>query len=120
VTPPNPSLAPEVETCAFSIAREALFNARKHAAPRHVMVTLECRHELVTVTVTDDGRGMSPEIAEEQGTLASRVGHGLRNMRERAAAIGGSLRVVTTPGEGTCVNAELPFQPRRILPLRDA
>jgi signal transduction histidine kinase len=120
VTPPNPSLAPEVETCAFSIAREALFNARKHAAPRHVMVTLECRHELVTVTVTDDGCGMSPEIAEEQGTLASRVGHGLRNMRERAAAIGGSLRVVTTPGEGTCVNAELPFQPRRILPLRDA
>jgi signal transduction histidine kinase len=120
VTPPNPSLAPEVETSAFYIAREALFNARKHAAPRHVMVTLECRHEIVTVTVTDDGRGMSPEIADEQGMLLSLVGHGLRNMRERAAAIGGTLRVVTTPGEGTCVNAELPFQPRRIRPLREA
>jgi two-component system, NarL family, sensor histidine kinase DesK len=61
--------------------------------------------------VTDDGRGTSEE------RLTAAEGHGVRNMRERAEAIGGTLRVVTTPGEGTCVNAELPFQPRRILPL---
>jgi signal transduction histidine kinase len=114
VTPPNPNLAREVETAAFYIAREALFNARKHAASQHVMVTLECRHEIVTVTVTDDGRGVSDD------RLAAAEGHGLRNMRERAEAIGGMLRVVTTPGEGTCVNAELPFQPRRIRPLAEA
>jgi signal transduction histidine kinase len=120
VTPPDPSMAPEVETAAFYIAREALFNARKHAAPRHVMVTLECRHEIVTVTVTDDGHGMSPETGAEQVTGTAPAGHGLRNMRERAEAIGGKLRMVTTSGEGTCVNAELPFQPRRILPFREA
>ena len=105
VQPPGSRLSRETENAAFYIAREALFNARKHAQARRVVLELRCRHDSVTVTISDDGRGFDAE-AGGGGELS---GHrGLRTMRERAESVGGRLRCTSASGSGTCIIAELP------------
>jgi signal transduction histidine kinase len=56
----------------------------------------------VRLSVADDGRGFDPAGARIQRTL------GLVGMRERLAALGGELRVVSAPGAGTVVTALIP------------
>jgi signal transduction histidine kinase len=52
--------------------------------------------------IDDDGSGFDPETAGGRG-------NGLRNLRERAAAIGGDLSIVSSTGEGTTVRVLLPL-----------
>jgi signal transduction histidine kinase len=59
---------------------------------------------LVRLEVADDGAGF--DLA---GTLRATRRLGLRSMRERAAALGGSLHIDTAPGRGTTVVAEVPL-----------
>jgi signal transduction histidine kinase len=116
VSPAAAHLSPEVETAAFYIAREALFNARKHAAPQQVVVSLECRHDRVNVRVTDDGHGFylpGEGRAAAPDVCTSGLHRGLQTMRERAESVGGSLRVVSAPGRGTRVIARLPVDAGR-------
>jgi signal transduction histidine kinase len=54
------------------------------------------------VRIRDDGRGFDVDGAREKPGA-----YGLRTMNERAAAVGGGLRVVSAPGEGTLVEVEL-------------
>lgn len=77
------------------IAQEAMQNAAKHARARVVEVALSRRDERLTLTVTDDGVGFSPE--QQEG------GVGLRLMRQRAASIGAELTVSSRAGRGTRV-----------------
>lgn len=110
VTPPGLQLAPETETAAYYIAREALFNARRHADPRRVVVSLEYRHDTVRMTVSDDGRGFHQDNGDlpPRATSAPESHQGLRTMRERAAAVGGTVQVCSAPGAGTTVIAAFP------------
>jgi len=81
----------------FAIVREALWNAFVHAQPQAVTVRLCFGSEALSVTVSDDGRGIPAEVLIEGG----RAGHwGIRGMRERAAGIG-TLAVASAPGQGT-------------------
>jgi two-component system NarL family sensor kinase len=99
----TPHALPEVvNTVLFRVAQEALTNAAKHAAARHLALTLEFPSEGgVAMRVLDDGRGFDTEAAQaDPGT-----GIGLRNMRERLASIGGRLDVQSRPGHGTQVEA---------------
>jgi signal transduction histidine kinase len=86
------------------IVQEALTNARRHARAQHVWV--RCRRDVdsVILEVEDDGCGFVPEDA--QG------GYGLRTMQERAASIGGRLRISSRPGGGTRVRLKLPVRSR--------
>jgi signal transduction histidine kinase len=86
-------LAPDV----LAVLGEALSNATRHAHASAVQVVVSAGEEIV-VQVSDDGTGI------EQGVLES----GLRNMRERAHKLGGSLEVLSTPGEGTTVRWVVP------------
>jgi len=96
----------EVQMQLFRIIQEALSNARKHAEARSVQISFEKRDHLMSVTIKDNGRGFEPQAAMKKGD-----GHfGLRFMHERAKQIGGSLRVESTPGKGTCVIVELPME----------
>lgn len=89
---------------AFYIAADALANIARHARARHAKVTLT-RGEVATVLeVQDDGVGFAAEESVK--------GHGLRNMRERAFAIGAQLRVDAAPGSGTRIRLELPTRGR--------
>jgi signal transduction histidine kinase len=90
------------------IASEAVSNALRHAHPAHVVITLTEDEAQWTVTVRDDGRGMTlmPELYAQQG-------YGLNNMRERARAIGGQFQITSKPGDGTHIVVVLPRNRQR-------
>lgn len=89
----------------YRAAREAVRNAREHAAPSLVRVAVTASRELVTLTVSDDGRGSS-----DVDRAASRAdGHlGLQLLRDLVAQAGGTLALDSRPGHGTTMHLELP------------
>jgi PAS domain S-box-containing protein len=91
-------LAPEVETALYRIAQEALTNVAKHSRARRVEVILERRPDCVLLIVEDDGVGFSDTDGDKE-----RRGYGLVGMQERAALVGASLQIESTPGKGTTV-----------------
>lgn len=90
-------LAPDVETTLYRIAQEALNNAAKYSRARTVEVLLERRADSVLLIVEDDGVGFDAD-GEARGH-----GFGLVGMQERAALVGGSLEIESSPGKGTTV-----------------
>jgi signal transduction histidine kinase len=92
----------DVEVTLLRAAQEAIANARRHGAASHITVTLTYYPDEVSLDVTDDGCGFDPSEALKRGGL------GLIGMRERAEALGGSLAIESTPGEGTAVAVTLP------------
>jgi signal transduction histidine kinase len=95
-------LPPEAETTVYRVVQEALTNLGRHAAATTCSVVLvrgPASH--VRVVVEDDGVGFDPAATPERGL-------GLRGMAERAALVGGNVRVMSTPGEGTVVVLEVP------------
>lgn len=84
------------------VAREALANVGRHAAAATCRLSLRAESGQAVLRIEDDGRGFVPEAA--RGT-----GWGLRNLEERAAALGGTLEVTSVPGEGTTVTLLLPL-----------
>jgi hypothetical protein len=92
-------LAPDEQIEVFRIVQEGLANARKHAGARRAEVRIEERVGERYVSVVDDGDGFDEaEIA---------AGQGLKNMRARAASIGGGFRLVSAPGRGTALEVVL-------------
>ena len=89
-----------VEVATYRIVSEAVTNAVKHAAARHVAVQVDVPGPCVIVEVCDDGRGSATPREE---------GVGLVSMRERAVELGGTVLVDSPPGRGTRVRAELPI-----------
>jgi signal transduction histidine kinase len=87
-----------LETAAYFVASEALANAAKHAQASHVVLRAARRNGSLVVSVDDDGVG---------GAIPSE-GSGLAGMTDRIAALGGHVTVVSPPGRGTVVTAELP------------
>ena len=88
----------DVEYAAFMVAREALINALNHASARHIGLQLGGNAGGLVLHVEDDGIGMAA------GARVGRPGHlGLIGMRERALAIGASLRIDGAIGRGTIV-----------------
>jgi signal transduction histidine kinase len=79
------------------VAQEAIHNVKKHAGAKHLFVQLEYGPAQVALEVRDDGQGFSSEPAAPEGH------YGLTGMRERAAAIGGTLDIASEPGIGTTV-----------------
>ena len=90
-----------VELAAYRIVQEALTNARRHAPGAAVDVELRYEQDALRLRIRDNGPG--PDQATEPA-----AGHGLLGMRERALAVGGSLRTGAAPGGGFCVEALLP------------
>jgi signal transduction histidine kinase len=92
------------DLAAYRIIQEALTNAIRHAGPATAEVSLSYGEPGLRIEVTDTGRGSPPTPAGE-GT-----GHGLRGMRERAAAAGGTVEIGPRPSGGFRVLALLPLQ----------
>lgn len=102
--PPLPRLSPSLEITLLRIAQEALFNIVKHAHASQVTLFLRQAGGQITLTVQDNGIGIqSLQEADRSGS------RGLKIMRERAEAFGGTLRVTSTPGQGTKIEAVIPF-----------
>jgi len=84
------------------ITREALSNVRRHASARSCRVTLRRVDSTAELEVADDGRGF--DLATQDGK-----GHGLPNIRERVAALGGEAQIQSSPGSGTVLRIRIPL-----------
>ena len=111
------TLDPGVELAAFRIIQEALTNSRRHAPGAAVDVELHYTPRELRVSVRDNGPG--PPIAPPQDGWQP-PSHGLLGMRERAAAVGGSLRTGRDTSGGFIVEASLPAIEATALPPSDA
>lgn len=108
------SLNTETEQEILRIAQEAIQNIKRHAEASHLTVVMEYGERTLTVRVTDDGRGFTPNTASTGPPMKGQKamlgdngnsGHfGLTGMRERAALIQAELTVTSSPGEGTTVS----------------
>jgi signal transduction histidine kinase len=97
----TPTPLPEpVDAAAFRIVQESLTNVLRHAGPTRATVSIVYSPQYVEVDVRDNGIG--DRAADDGG------GHGIAGMRERAAALGGSLRAAPLPSGGFRVTAHLP------------
>ena len=97
-------LPERVEVTAYYVISEALANAAKHAEASAVHIDVEETGEVIRLTVRDDGVG---------GADPAR-GSGLVGLKDRVAAIGGTLIMRSRAGEGTTLLAELPVRPLRL------
>jgi PAS domain S-box-containing protein len=98
-------LGSSIEMTFLRIAQEALLNIARHAHADQVNLLLEPDGNAVRLIVQDNGSGI------ESWPEANRPGsHGLTIMRERADAVGGTLRVLSVPGQGTKVEVSIPVE----------
>jgi signal transduction histidine kinase len=95
-----------VEETLYRVGQEALNNVVKHAQAGRVAIDLRVDQAEARLIISDDGRGFrAPDNAN------GLPGHlGLKIMRERVAAVGGDLRLTSTPGAGTAVAITVPWQ----------
>jgi two-component system sensor histidine kinase UhpB len=99
----TPRQLPEpVAISAYRIAQEAVTNAIRHAGANTLRVACGVADGSLRLEISDDGVGFVPH-RYAGGSL------GLASMHERAALVGGELRIDSTPGSGTRVNARLPL-----------
>jgi signal transduction histidine kinase len=101
-------LPAEIEVTVLRSAQEALVNIRKHAWANRVALTLSYMDDLIALDVHDDGMGFEPDLAPEAPDSESLGGFGLRAMRERVEAQGGTFSVESAVGEGTTIAVALP------------
>jgi signal transduction histidine kinase len=92
--------AQEVEAAVYFCSLEAMQNVAKYANARSAEVSLSQDDGVLSFAVRDDGAGFDPN---ETG-----YGTGLQGMADRLSALGGSLEVTSSPGNGTTVTGHLP------------
>lgn len=103
--PENLTLSPNQELVVFRIIQEALQNIHKHAEASKVDINvLQRPGGPLTMTISDDGKGFDPKAVR----MTSPASSGLVGMRERAATVGGTLKVDSKSGIGTTITLVLP------------
>ncbi|MCC6356324.1 MAG: CHASE3 domain-containing protein [Verrucomicrobiae bacterium] len=85
----------------YRIAREAIHNAVRHAAPGRIVVRLVAKGDEALLEIRDDGRGIAGNAEKGRGI-------GLKTMRFRANSLGGDLSVSSRHGKGTSVTCRFP------------
>jgi two-component system sensor histidine kinase UhpB len=103
--PELPTLSPDVELVVYRVAQEALTNVARHSGADEAELDLEHGGGLLTLTVSDRGRGLPADYM---------AGSGMRGMRERATLVGAHLTIGPESGDGGCrVRLDLVLQDRR-------
>ena len=95
---------PELETALYRVIQEALTNASKHGQATRAVIEIEENAATVRLRVRDDGDGFDP--------ARSTAGFGLLGIRERVQLLHGTVRIKSSPGDGTIVEASFPVQRR--------
>ncbi|MEP1787615.1 ATP-binding protein, partial [Reichenbachiella sp.] len=97
-----------VETNLYRIVQEAVNNGIKYAAADKIVISFEHNPSHLIVIVEDNGKGFEFKKLEKTGHFGA-SGHGIFNMKERAAFINGSLDIQTKLGVGTKIIIKLPL-----------
>jgi signal transduction histidine kinase/ligand-binding sensor domain-containing protein len=101
------ALCPRLRDEVQAIAREALFNASRHAGADRVELVIDYRPDGLSLLVRDDGCGMPAAMLAGAG----RPRHfGIVGMCERAKAVGARYRLVSAPGRGTAMHLDIPAE----------
>jgi len=87
-----------IEAAAYYVVSEALQNVVKYASTANVWVSAVHEPDRLVINVTDDGPGGASPLA----------GTGLRGLADRVEAVGGNFKILSPPGQGTYIRAELP------------
>ncbi len=92
-----------LKTVIFRLLQETLNNVHKYSGADRVEISLEGIDSIITLSVSDNGRGFSGEamFGKESGH-----GFGLRGVRERVELSGGKCEIKSAPGKGVTVRAE--------------
>src|SRR5581483_9622901 len=95
-----PLLPAAVEVAAYRIAQEALTNVVRHAGAQQCLLGLHLQDRVLTLQITDDGKGIAP---------GHHIGVGLLAMQERAVELGGKCTITAGPSRGTTIQVSLPL-----------
>ena len=98
-----PRLQPPAAAALYRVAEEGVTNALRHARPRVIDLRVSADARVVRLEVADDGCGFDVASADR------RPGTGLFALREELALAGGHLEVISRPGEGTRLLADVPL-----------
>lgn len=103
----NLYLSDTITLAFFRVVQEAVTNSVKHGRAQNIWVDVKRDESGITLCVQDDGLGFE---VQEGDTATLRVdGHrGLSNMEERMTIVGGRLKIISFPGEGTCIRGMIP------------
>jgi signal transduction histidine kinase len=99
-------LPDSVKTCVYRVVQEALHNSEKHAEASQVRVAVRQSAQQIGVEMEDNGRGIE---LNTKGMPGRNAGLGILGMRERAARVGGSLALESSPGRGTRICLQIPL-----------
>jgi signal transduction histidine kinase len=97
LTAPVIPTSPSVAACVYFVCSEALANVAKHASASTVQISVTAQAGAITVEVADDGVGG-----------ADHQGRGIRGLADRVETLGGTLTLVSAPGQGTRLTAVIP------------
>ena len=95
------SLGEKNELVLFRIFQETVNNALKHANAKQLKIELLYSAKVFNLTIADDGVGFPTSILDEHR------GSGLKNLQNRAALIGGTATIISSPGNGCSVKIAL-------------
>jgi signal transduction histidine kinase len=101
-------LPEEVETVCFRVAQEAITNVLRHGRATRVVIEIHLRDKKLELMIHDNGVGFDLPDAMKNVTKGNSLG--LLNMHERVELIGGQLQIITAPGQGTRVRAQIPLK----------
>jgi signal transduction histidine kinase len=100
-------LDPVVELALYRMAQEALNNVTRHAQASHASLTVTYTPHGFILQVTDDGQGFA--MPKSPAEFAPSGHYGLLGLHERAELIGATLKIESSPGQGTNLNISLPI-----------
>ena len=104
-------LSKEQELVLYRCAYELVNNALKHAKAEHIDIQLMQEPKQVTLTVSDDGKGIRSEkvTVKSEKSATAQDGMGLQNIRERIKPYHGEMNIVSLKDQGTEINVTLPL-----------
>ncbi|MDP9307897.1 MAG: histidine kinase, partial [Actinomycetota bacterium] len=102
---PSGRLDETAETIAYYVVAEAIANAQKYSRASSIEVRIAPGSDMLRIEVVDDG----------VGGAAERPGSGLEGLRDRAEAIGGTMKLRSRVGQGTLVAVAIPVSARVVL-----
>lgn len=99
-------LSSETQINLYRLLQEALSNVKRHSEANNVNIKLVSSHPNIILRVEDDGKGFNVDQRVEEAVNEKRMG--LQGMHERARMLGGRMKIISRPGEGTKIIIEVP------------
>jgi PAS domain S-box-containing protein len=114
---PEIILDEDIRVILYQGVRELLINVLKHSNANKVEVHIVKNHNLISITVEDDGMGM--KISKSGPSEKRKRGFGLFNIKERLEYLGGNLNIQSTLNKGTCVTMSIPLKSNKENPKKE-